>query len=385
MKEFLDFYKKVFNEGELIKQDKNYFVLEDKNGNRLIKSMNFNMLFRKSDGLTYKWGENFSKDPDYNPFGNEIADIEITKACRGIRGKDGRRKVCEMCYKGNIPCGHYMSFEKFKKIFDLLNEAKTMTQIAFGVDAEASEELNPDIWKIIKYTKENGVTPNITVADITEDTAKNIVSNCGAVAVSAYQFNKECCYNSVKLLTDESEKQEKPITVNIHALISKETYNFIFELLDDLRCDTRLKKVNAIVFLSLKQKGRGMDYNKLSEQEYKKIIDYCFENDIRFGMDSCSCNKFFKAIQEKPDCERIKTYCEPCEKCLFSLYINADGRFFPCSFMEGEGEWKEGIDLNKCKDFVKEVWYSDKVSRDRSISLNSIKQHGCNSCSYYDI
>ena len=90
------------------------------------------------------------------------------------------------CYKANSPSGSYMNFETFKKVFDLLNKQQTMTQIAFGVDAEASEELNPDIWKIFQYTRDHDVVPNVTVADITQKTAEKIVSLCGACAVSAY-------------------------------------------------------------------------------------------------------------------------------------------------------------------------------------------------------
>ena len=128
------------------------------------------------------------------------------------------------CYKSNSSNGTYMNFNTFKKIFDVLNTGKTMTQIAFGVDAEASEELNPDIWKIFEYTKNNGVTPNVTVADITPYTAEKIVSLCGACAVSAYQSNKNCCYDSVRLLLDEAKKQGKEnFAVNIHLMISKET------------------------------------------------------------------------------------------------------------------------------------------------------------------
>jgi 1-acyl-sn-glycerol-3-phosphate acyltransferase len=193
-----------------------------------------------------------------------------------------------------------MTFDTFKKIFDVMNESKTMTQIAFGVDAEASEELNPDIWKIFEYTKNNGVTPNVTVADITPYTAEKIVSLCGACAVSAYQSNKNCCYDSIRLLLDEAKKQGKEnFAVNIHLMISKETLPFVYEVINDYQTDSRLDGMNAIVFLSLKQKGRGEYFNKVTEDEFKNVIDICFEKNVKFGMDSCSANKFLKAIEGK--------------------------------------------------------------------------------------
>lgn len=377
----------------LVINDEKYAVYINEEGDRYIeaKDQSFHMIFRKSDGFTAKWGKTFEEDPAYNPFGNEIADIEITKACKGIRvfdekTKEYKRIPCKFCYKSNSASGTYMNLETFKKVFEILDKQKTMTQIAFGVDAEASEELNPDIWKIFEYTKEHGVTPNVTVADITEDTAKKIVSLCGACAVSAYQTNKNCCYDSIKLITEEAKKQvKKNFACNIHLMISKETLPFVYEVLEDYQKDERLKDMNAIVFLSLKQKGRGENFNKISEEEFKKIVDICLEKGIRFGMDSCSANKFLKAIQDRPNCKEMSTMVENCEKLLFSLFINDKAELFPCSFMEKEGNWKNGIDMIKMNNFVKDVWYSDKVKEDRDFSMKCIECNGCNSCRFYDV
>lgn len=68
-------------------------------GDRYVHSKDghFNMFFRKADGFTAKWGKTFDDNPHFCPFGNEIADIEITTACRGIRDKDGKRKICPFC------------------------------------------------------------------------------------------------------------------------------------------------------------------------------------------------------------------------------------------------------------------------------------------------
>lgn len=369
-----------------------YQVFINGRGDRFVRSKDnrFHMYFRKIDGFTAKWGMTFKDDPTYNPFGNEIADIEITKACRGIRVPNGdgtyTRKPCVFCYKSNTPHGSYMNLDTFKKVFALLDKQKTMTQIAFGVDAEASEELNPDIWKIFEYTKDHGVTPNVTVADITPETAQKIVSLCGACAVSAYQTNKECCYNSVKLITDEAKRQgKKHFACNIHLMISKETLPFVYEVIQDYQTDERLKNMNAIVFLSLKQKGRGEHFNKISEEDFKKIVDLCLDKKIRFGMDSCSANKFLYAIKGRENFDEMSSYVENCEKLLFSLFINDQAELFPCSFMEREGNWEHGIDLTKVNDFVKEVWYADKVKADRDVSLKCIKCNGCNSCAYYNV
>jgi hypothetical protein len=385
----------IVKTGTKLVDNDNYTVYENAVGDRYIHGKNsaFNMYFRKSDGFTAKWGKNFNDDPAFNPYGNEIADIEITKKCRGIRvfdenssEKNGNRVPCAFCYKSSSPIGSYMNFETFKKIFDVMNESKTMTQIAFGVDAEASEELNPDIWKIFEYTKNNGVTPNVTVADITTYTAEKIVSLCGACAVSAYQSNKNCCYDSIRLLLDEAKKQGKEnFAVNIHLMISKETLPFVYEVINDYQIDRRLDGMNAIVFLSLKQKGRGEHFNKVTEDEFKNVIDICFEKNVKFGMDSCSANKFLKAIEGKENFNELSSMVENCESVLYSTYVNADGKMFPCSFMEKEGDWKDGIDVTKVENFVNDVWYSEPVKKYREASLKCIECNGCNECPYYDV
>ena len=229
-----------------INDSTDYSVYIDRFKNRYIESTDnsFHMLFLKENGFTMKWGNTYEDDPTHCPFGNEIADIEITKMCRGIRDKSGNRHVCKFCYKSNTPNGSYMNFETFQKIFDLLNASKTMTQIAFGVDAEASDLLNPDIWKIFDYCIENNVTPNVTVADIDQRTAANLVKRCGAIAVSYYaSINKNCCYDTIQLLLNEAKKIGRHIDINIHAMLSKETLNDIYTLIDDYSTDHRLEGI----------------------------------------------------------------------------------------------------------------------------------------------
>jgi hypothetical protein len=394
MEMFLIFsvYQLMKNENKVIDTDK-YEVFEDKNGNRYLhaKDNNFNMYFRKSDGFTAKWGKTFDEDPAYNPFGNEIADIEITKRCKGIRNKNGVHTLCPYCYKSNCSKGDYMSFETFKKLFDVLNEAKTMTQIAFGTGASLTEDENPDYWKIFEYCKENGVTPNVTVADISEETAKKMVNTFGACAVSYYPLiNKNRCYDTVEKLIRNAKEINKKMAINIHCLLADETYNGVMELLDDMKTDKRLEGLNAIVFLSLKQKGRGVHFNKLEYDKFKNIIARCMNENIPYGMDSCSANKFIKTLDELVDENKkneIINFIEPCESFgLFSMYVDCYGTYYPCSFMEKTGKWENGIDLLKINDFCKEVWYSEKLCEDRNKSLEKAKCNGgCTSCPYYNI
>ena len=149
------------------------------------------------------------------------------------------------CYKSNTPNkGKVTSFEEAKAVIDKM--PPMLTQIAFGTDAKLKS--NPEWYEIFKYARSKGIIPNVTVADIDDETAKKLASVCGAVAVSRYH-DKDICYNSVKRLTDAGLSQ-----VNIHQLVAKEKLSQIYELIEDVQKDPRLAKLNAVVFLSLKRK-----------------------------------------------------------------------------------------------------------------------------------
>lgn len=386
-----------FNQYEVRISDKGDRIVQAKDGS-------FHMLFRKSDGYTAKWGAKTEDDPTHCPWGNEIADIEITTSCRGIRsidkatGKtsvnDCDRRVCEFCYKSNQPNGEYMTFDTFKVIFDKMNQPKIMTQIAFGVDAECGT--NPDVWKIMDYCIENSVMPNVTVADIDNETAENIVRRCGACAVSCYERNKNCCYDSIKLLTDEAKRQGRDsFKVNMHLLVSHETEQFVFEVLNDRLTDPRLKDMGAIVLLSLKQKGRGKAFRKMDDDVYRKVIFFLQDNHISYGSDSCGANRLMESLKAYYDgkengealYKRVLGCVEPCESTLYSTFVNVKGELFPCSFMEGEEGWKEGIDLknDKYKNFTTQVWNHPRVLEWRQNAIRCINCNGCNQCPHYEI
>lgn len=361
-----------------------------KEGDRYIegKDGKFHMLFRKGDGFTIKWGTTYDEDPAFNPYGPEIADIELTKRCAGIRNSNGVNEVCKFCYKNNsVTNNDYMTFEQFKHIFKLWDKPKTLTQIAFGTDASLSEKSNPDYWKIFDYCNKHGVTPNVTVADVDENTADKMAKTFGACAVSYYPtIDKNRCYDSVAAILKAARNNGRTMAVNIHALVSDETYDSLFELLNDYEKDERLKGLNAIVFLSLKQKGRGVHFNRVTDEQFKRLVDECFGRNIRFGMDSCTAPKFLKAIEGREDYEQLSSYVESCESLLFSSYIDCTGKFYPCSFMEKEGDWAEGIDVLKCTDLLKDIWYAPASVKWREDATRRMSCNcGCNTCPYYNV
>lgn len=369
----------------------NYRVEESKDYKKLI-SPNANYIFDKRDGVTLSWGKTIKEDPECFP-GPVIADIEITTGCLGLTGdsssedakKYGTRLICPFCYKSNTPNNtKYMSFETFKKLFSVL--PKTLTQIAFGADATL--QLNPDIWKIMAYSRENGVIPNVTLANVINDEiADNLAKYCGAVAISRYHI-PDICYNSVKKLTDRGMKQ-----VNIHYMISKETLKGAYDTIDSASSDERLKGLNAIVFLSLKTKGRGEHgYTPLTQEEFTALVKYAREKKVGVGFDSCSSLKAFNAYKGTDSEKTVARLIEPCESSLLSLYINVEGKYFPCSFTEGykgkEVDWTEGLDALECKDtedFLNKIWNNKKTQEFRNLLIESKKNNefGCRTCPLY--
>lgn len=340
---------------------------------KTVKTPEYNYVFNEKTGFFARWGKTQDDDPDMSPLGPEIADIEVTTKCFGPGGV-----LCKFCYKSNIPSGENMSFETFKKVFHNLPD--NLTQIAFGADASCTT--NPEIWDMFDYCRNNDynkVVPNITVADISILTAIRLANVCGAVAVSRYA-NKDLCYNSVKYLSDAGLEQ-----VNIHQLLSQETFQQALDTIDDYHTDERLKDLRAIVFLSLKPKGRGEKFNRLTNDQFKQLVDKALEKGTPIGFDSCSANKFIRAIKGHENFEQMAQYTEPCESTCFSLYVDVHGKYFPCSFTPGRKGWDDGIDLVNATSFIEAVWEHNRTRKFRNDLLTNLDENGVRSCPLYDI
>jgi MoaA/NifB/PqqE/SkfB family radical SAM enzyme len=328
---------------------------------KILESEDMNYRFDKKTGFTMTWGKTLDDDPDFCQYGPMIADIEITDICKGV----GDQGPCKFCYKSNTAANKKnMSFDTYKIIIDKIKACNnTITQVAFGADAQT--ESNPDIWKIAEYTRSIGIIPNITVADITDEVADKLSKVMGAVAVSRYE-DKNYCYNSVKKLTDRGMDQ-----VNIHQLVHAGNIDQIKETFADVKNDPRLAKLNAIVLLSLKKKGRGSKFQQASVEQFKEIVDYAMDNNIRIGFDSCSCCKFLQAVKDRKEYKSLEMCSEKCESTLFSVFINVDCEAMPCSFCDKVSIWNRGIYIIDGKDFHKDVWMSNKFSEFRTMLLNN--------------
>ena len=338
-------------------------IIDNSETKRLV-SENYNYHFDKKTGMFHRWGKTQDEDPQVGI--PEIADIEITTICNGPENV-----LCPECYKKNSHVGTNMSIETYEKILDKL--PLSITQVAFGADANLSS--NPDIWKIMEATRKRGVVPNITVADVDDYTADMLTTYCGAVAVSRYA-NKNLCYDSIKRLTDRGMKQ-----VNIHIILSATSFDMVLETISDMRNDPRLAKMNAIVFLSLKQKGRGYNKETMSMEQFSEIVQIALDSGISFGFDSCGSHKFIRSIQGHDNFKNMVQSVEPCESSLFSTYIDVDGMFHPCSFSPKTKIWGyDGLDVVNCTDFLKDIWYHE-----RTVAFRKSLLEGGRNCPLYNI
>jgi radical SAM protein with 4Fe4S-binding SPASM domain len=184
------------------------------------------------------------------------------------------------------------------------------------------------------------------------------------------------------------------LAVNIHYMLSQETLNDAFNVVQDIVHDERLKGLNAVVFLQYKDKGRGKgEFHSIQDAwDYRRLIDFCEMRKVGYGFDSCSAPLYFKAVEERENYKQLVQFAEPCESSLFSSYINCYGEFYPCSFTEASEGWNTGISVLKCDNFLKDVWNNERVVTFRnslvgssSKCINCKSQKICRSCPVYDV
>jgi len=260
------------------------------------------------------------------------------------------------------------------KITKITNtKTSVLTQCALGI---TGIQTNPDFFPMMEHARENGVIPNFTLTgiDLTDELAARTAQIAGAVAVSVYQTDKNIGYNTIHKLTTLGMNQ-----VNIHLMVSKQTHQFAHEVIQDITNDPRLEKLNAIVFLGVKPKGRAKtNFTPLPFNDFAVMTAQCMEKGVNFGFDSCSAPKFEKFAQSLPNAKALLQVSESCESGLFSSYINQEGKFFPCSFCEGENEWVEDISVLEYDSFL-DVWHHPRVKEWREKLLGATR-NGCRPC-----
>lgn len=381
-------------------------IVRDTENYKALKSKDYNFFFNKKNGYFVRWGKgdysvevnkitkqeaelfilwsniwkgkfnikefvtDLKTDANYSNMIPDILDFEVSTKCS---------YGCAFCYKSNNQNGDYISTENFTKIIDKLPVSICQTALGIGnVD-------QPNLFELMDVLINRDIVPNITIngARLTTDILDNLAKRCGAIAISHY--NSDLTFNAVhELATVRSMKQ-----INIHAFLSDETYSKCLSLVDSIQTDDRLKNLNAVVFLSMKKKGNAKknNYHSLSKEKFDYLSNLLLEKNIVFGWDSCSCQNFIRSVENRPDREKLIQCSDPCEASIASSYISMDGMYYPCSFCEGveyaPGDWRNGISVLDCQDFLTDVWFNQKT---RTFANDNIKcRNECISCTVFDI
>lgn len=310
--------------------------------NLIFQSRDCNLVFNKGSGVMMPCGKTFEESSSYSSVGLELLDIEISTVCSNN---------CSHCYKSNSSSGKNMTLSEFIAImYSIPTDALTQIDIGIG-DINA----NPDLYKILAYCRSIGIPAGITIngKGLSEEGANNLACLCKSVGVSCY--DKDDCYNAVAKLTSFGLEQ-----VLVHLLVSEETYSHCLSVLQDIKSDPRLQKLFAVLFLSLKRKGRGASFHQLSLDKYNQLIKTAIDSKIRFRADTCSAHMLTKVFND----EFSQMMIHSCDAARSSMYINCEGKAYPCSFLE------DGPGLDVVGNDFSNIWFSKEFKLFRRKLIN---------------
>jgi len=343
---------------------------------KVYKSKEYNAIFNKVTGFMARWGKTKDEDPLVSP-SNEILDLEISTRCN---------KNCKFCYKGNTSDGGTtMSLQTFKDILHKFPKTKAgiyfLQQIAFGIGSVSDCDT---LFPILNYTRENNIIPNLTVngKNISDQEITDLANVLGGIAVSHY--NDKECFDTISRLAKAKEQDKATLKqITIHKLLAEETYDSCIGLLDKIEANKELRNnLNAVVFLTVKPRGPTNTYTPINDNlKLNRLFSLAQEKGIQFGCDSCSAPAVLKWIEATEQNEMMESI-ECCESCLTSFYVSVDGFAYPCSFMDGVGDWETGINMLEVEDFTDDVWNHPRILEWREGLVKS--SQNCSNCSMKD-
>lgn len=319
------------------------------------KLFNFTEIFNEKNGILIRTnildekGNETLKEPYMRSF-PELIDIGIMRKCHV------NQKYCKNfgvdCYQANN-VHEDMNFENYKKIID---QCKYKTfQVALGGRGDPNK--HKDFGKILKYTYDNGIVPNLTTSGIllSDLEIKLMKKYCGAVAVSLYSkivtkdgMNKESNVQSIEAII---KLISNGIITNIHYVISKDTIDdIIFRLENNLFPNG----INAIIFLLYKPVGlaNADKMISISDNKFMKFLNIINDKKYNFkiGFDTCFSPIMISKLENVN-----KSSIDFCEAARFSCYISPNMIMYPCSFIQN---LSFGIDLKDSN--IEQAWFSLK-------------------------
>jgi len=133
------------------------------------------------------------------------------------------------------------------------------------------------------------------------------------------------------------------------------------------------------VVLRMKPVGRAKALDcQVPLDMYRRIVDYCLGNGVRFGFDSCGAKQVEKVLVERgrPD---LVGCVEPCESSRFSSYFNWRREYWNCSFCENNPDVMEAVWPFSYGTF-QEFWNSPELD-----AVRFPKTRACESCPWYGL
>jgi MoaA/NifB/PqqE/SkfB family radical SAM enzyme len=306
--------------------------------------------FNMNTGFEVLSGINGNPDP-FSLELPSLIDIGIMGYCHN---------KCKICYQGDIEEDH-MDIAEFIKIIDQIKHHTN--QVALGGRGDPNK--HPQFEEFIMYAKYNKVVPNYTTSGkgLTDQEVELTKKYCGSVAVSSY--NQDFTFRALDMFMNANMK------TNVHYVYSQETYEDALKLLngeDIWNGKVNLDKLNAVVFLLFKKRGRAEKLNELVPTYYQVSL-LCQaiasnSKNLKFipGMDACICNYFFDCISMD---DYKKTVLDTCEAARASAYISSSMKMIPCSFCNPI----YGVSLKD--QTIKEVWDNSPIFQN---ARNALKE-----------
>jgi len=315
----------------------------------------YSTFFNQNTGFFLRLEEEGTKEPFWCENGPELLDISITNYCD---------RNCSFCYKKSNQAGHHMSLENYEIILKQASKMKVL-QIALG---GGNPNQHPDFVEILRLSRETyNIVPSYTTngRGLTKEILAASKKYCGAVAVSLYEPYEES-YSKIRLLLDHG------IRTNIHFLLSNDSIEDAINLIE--APPEILSRINAVVFLNLKNVGCSIDQSQLAKNS--DSIEYFFKlankkHPFKVGFDSCSISGIAKYMKVSP------IFMDYCEAARFSAYISEEMKMYPCSFMI---ERMDGALITE--DNIQTIWKKNKAF----IKMREqIKDNSCENCQFYSI
>jgi len=283
-----------------------------------------------------------------------------------IENGAGCNLKCEMCAINNMKRKKgFLSFEKFKLIYDQIKPPY------LNLTGYTESFLNKDIFKMIKYGKDNGsfikLDSNATI--LNDEIISNIVdSGADAISISVDGSTKKIYENirkggklevvleNLKKLIDKKNEKNSDMKIFIAIVVQKNNLKDIIEiikLLDKFGVD----QINPTPIVEYDIK----EYEKFTLKNYiedlKNIIDEISSMKTKTKIDYESLKKYLKDYKEN----KLKYQNEPCFAPWYNTYITWEGDVVPCCY-HYDNQVKFG---NVFEEKFKDIWNNSKYKEFR--------------------